>query len=58
MSEPCLKAEEGGRYLLETEVCRLEGVTRFILGLYDDVEILGGEELREFVRYRVRMMKP
>jgi len=57
LSEPFLKAEEGGRYLLETEVCRLEGVTRFILGLYDDVEILGGEDLRSHVRYRVQMMK-
>jgi len=57
LSEPFLKAEEDGRYLLETEVCRLEGAARFILGLYDDITILGGEELREFVRYRVKMMK-
>ncbi len=42
---------------METEVCRLEGAARFILGLYDDITILGGEELREFVRYRVKMMK-
>ena len=42
---------------LETEVCRLEGAARFILGLYDDIELLGGEELRGYVGYRVRMMR-
>ena len=56
LSAPFLKELDGGGYLLETEVCRLEGVTRFILGLYDDIEILGGEELRGYVGYRVRMM--
>ena len=42
---------------METEVCRLEGAARFILGLYDDIELLGGEKLRGYVGYRVRMMK-
>ena len=45
------------RYMNKEEVCRLEGAARFILGLYDDIEILGGEELRAHVGYRVRMMK-
>ncbi|MBR3558856.1 MAG: WYL domain-containing transcriptional regulator [Bacteroidales bacterium] len=56
LSEPFLSETAGG-FLLETEICRLEGAARFILGLYDDITILGGEELREFVRYRVKMMK-
>jgi len=56
LSTPHLQEQEDGRYLLETEVCRLEGVTRFVLGLYDDVEILGGEELRAHVQYKVRTM--
>ena len=51
------KVVRNGGYLLETEVCRLEGVACFILGLYDDIEILGGEELRAHVGYWVRMMK-
>lgn len=44
------------RYLLTTEVCSFEGVGRFILGLYNDVEIIESAELKEFVKYRVRMM--
>ena len=57
LSKPFLKELDGGGYLLETEVCRLEGAARFILGLYDDIELLGGEELRAHVGYRVRMMR-
>lgn len=44
------------RYLLTTEVCSFEGIGRFILGLYNDVEIIESAELKEFVKYRVRMM--
>lgn len=43
-------------YLLTTDVCSFEGVGRFILGLYNDIEILESPELKEFVKYRVRMM--
>lgn len=45
------------RYLLTTDVCSFEGVGRFILGLYNDIEILESPELKEFVKYRVRMMR-
>lgn len=37
-------------WLLETMVCSLEGVGRFVMGLPGDVEILDGEELRGYVR--------
>lgn len=56
LSAPFLKEAEGGRYLLETEVCRFEGVTRFVLGLYDDIEILGGKDLRAHIEYKVKML--
>ena len=56
LSTPFLKEVEGGYFLLETEVCRFEGVTRFILGLYDDIEILGGDDLRTHVQYKIKML--
>lgn len=39
-------------------VCNFEGVTRFILGLYEDVEIVESPELKEFVSDRIRKMLP
>ncbi len=56
LSTPFLKASEGGSFLLETDVCRFEGVTRFILGLYDDIEILGGDDLRAHIEYKIKML--
>ncbi len=51
-----LKKLEDSRYILETSVCGLEGVTRFVLGLYDDVEVLEGDELRDYLRYKINKM--
>ena len=56
LSAPLLKEMEGGGFLLETEVCRFEGVTRFVLGLYEDIEILGGDDLRAHVQYKIKML--
>jgi len=40
----------GDSYILDTEVCALEGVGRFVLGLAADIEILEGEELKDYLR--------
>ena len=40
-------------FILETNVCGYEGVGRFVLGLLDDIEILEGEGLKEFLRERL-----
>lgn len=56
LSSQYMKEIEGNRYVLETEVCSYEGVTRFVLGLYDDIEILGSGEFKDFINYRVKML--
>jgi len=56
LSRKYLTQAEDNRYLLETEVCSFEGVTRFILGLYNDVEILESADLKKFVQYKMQMM--
>lgn len=38
-----------GRYRLDTEVCSYKGVARFVVGLYDDIEIIGSPEFRDYV---------
>lgn len=40
-------------WLLETDVCSLEGVARFVLQNIDDVQILQGEGLTEYVRSKI-----
>lgn len=40
-------------WLLETDVCSLEGVARFVLQNIDDVQILQGEGLAEYVRGKI-----
>ncbi|MCM1078641.1 MAG: WYL domain-containing protein [Bacteroidales bacterium] len=43
-------AEEGGRWILSTEVCSMLGIGRFVLGLYDHVDIIDSPELEAYVR--------
>lgn len=45
------------RYLLDTKVCGFEGVSRFVLGLYDEIEVVDGQEFKEYLQYKVKMMK-
>ncbi len=38
-----------GTRILDLDVCSYKGVGRFVLGLYDDVEVLGGDGFRAYV---------
>ncbi len=40
-------------WMLTTEVCSFEGPARFILGLYQDVEIIESPELKRFVENKI-----
>ena len=42
--------KNGDAYLFDADVCALQGVGRFVLGLASDITILEGEELREYIR--------
>ena len=43
--------------ILDTLVCGYEGIGRFVIGLLDDVEILEGDGLKEFLRKRMALAK-
>jgi len=49
LSEPYLTAD-GDKWILDTEVCGLRGVGRFVIGLADDIRILDAPELAEYVQ--------
>lgn len=41
---------EGGDWILETGVCSLQGLGRFVSGLMDEVQVEKGEELKAWLR--------
>ncbi len=49
--------DDSTHYILETWVCGYEGVGRFVLGLLDDIEILEGDGLKEFLKERMSLAK-
>ena len=53
---PFLTAEPGGTFLLETDVCDFKGVSRFVLGLYEDIEVLGSEDFRRYLQQKIAAM--
>ena len=37
------------QWMLQTDVCSLDGVGRFVMGLQDDIEIIDSQELKEYI---------
>lgn len=56
-AEPYITAEPEGTYLLETDVCDFKGASRFVLGLYEDIEVLGSEDFRNYLQQKIAAMK-
>ena len=56
-AEPYITAEPEGTYLLETDVCDFKGASRFVLGLYEDIEVVGSEEFRRYLQQKIAAMK-
>lgn len=50
-----ISRREDGRHLLKTEVCDYAAPTRFVIGLYDEVEILNNE-FKEYVEQRFQQL--
>lgn len=51
LSEPFItETETPDRWLFRTDVVSFLGVGRFVLGLYDDIEVLGNEEFKAYLR--------
>lgn len=49
--------DDPGHFILQTNICGYEGVGRFVLGLLDDIEILEGEGLKEFLKGRMLLAR-
>ena len=44
------------RWRVELPVCSYVGVGRFVLGLFEDIEVLGNEEFKEYLRNKVHLL--
>ncbi len=54
LAEPFITPAGDNQYLLATEVCGLEGVARFVMGLCHEIEILESAELKQFISNRIK----
>lgn len=49
--------DDNRHFILQINVCGYEGVGRFVLGLLDDIEILEGEGLKQFLKERMSLAR-
>ncbi len=49
--------DDASHWIVSLEVCSYLGISRFVLGRFESVEILGSEEFREYIRMKIDNMK-
>ncbi len=54
---PFIEKEDDEHRLLRLEVCNYAGIGRFVLGLYENVEVLGDEAFRRYIAGKIEAMK-
>ena len=57
LSEKYITKTNDNEWIFETEVCSLEGVGRFIMGLLQDIEIVESDELKIFIRKKLQFFE-
>ena len=55
-SESCI-TDDGGHWIFAADVVSFHAVGRFVLGLYDDISILGSDEFKAYVNERISRMR-
>lgn len=55
-AKPFLSDAGNGRHLLRLDVCSYAGIGRFCLGLFEDIEVLGGNGFVEYLRQKKELM--
>lgn len=56
LSKECLAKISDNRWELKTEVCNMEGIGRFVLGLYDEIKIIDSPALENYIKDKIRQM--
>ena len=55
-SEQCITADSDGSWTFHTDVVSFLGIGRFVLGLYDDIKIIGCQQFIDYIREKIRSM--
>ena len=55
-TERYIEQEDDSHWLCELPVCSYVGIGRFVLGLYDDIEVLGDDGLRRYLAEKITNM--
>jgi predicted DNA-binding transcriptional regulator YafY len=55
-AERYITQEDEQHWLVEMNVCSYTGIGRFILGLYDDIEVLGGDGLKHYMTEKINQL--
>lgn len=53
-AEEQMELQDDGRYLLTTEVCSFKGIGRFVLGLFDDIEVVDSPDFQRYLNERIK----
>lgn len=54
-AKPFITDDDRGRHLLRLDVCSYAGIGRFALGLFDDVEVLGGDDFKAYLKGKIAL---
>lgn len=54
-TEACMAKEEDERWRLRLDVCSYIGIGRFVLGLLDDIEIIGTPEFKDYLAKKLKV---
>ncbi len=57
LAKNCISPIDETHWRLQTSVCGFAGIGRFVLGLFDDVEVVSPESLKDYLRQKIRKMK-
>ena len=55
-AERYITQEDEQHWLVEMNVCSYTGIGRFILGLYDDIEVLGDSGLKDYLAEKINQL--
>jgi predicted DNA-binding transcriptional regulator YafY len=53
-SAPCFAMRDDGKWYFETDVCSYLGIGRFVLGMYDDIEVLGDRAFEDYLSMKIK----
>ena len=56
-AEKQLQKLPDGKFLLDTRVCSFKGIGRFVVGLLDDIEIVGSPKFAAYLRERIAALR-